>query len=199
MGGVASRVKGHIWTRNVQRFNIESRTHKLLDKEKPTPAPKYSVDTQYLKDLRKSEPHISKELGSIDFELSQRLKEVYVTSKDPHPDAYTLDRHVKEQNPNRPLPARVPLNFHPSKPTKNAPKEIQDGRLTLREISDLLMDYKSHSSIQELKEKYNTDRDIRNLVHYYKIFEKYSKQDEVPKEPQDPLLPGPDWETKKDP
>ena len=40
MGQYVSKIKGHYVTRNLQRYNIESRTDKILAKEKPKPAPK---------------------------------------------------------------------------------------------------------------------------------------------------------------
>ena len=40
MGQLASKIKGHYVTRTLQRFNLESRTEKILKQEKPAAAPK---------------------------------------------------------------------------------------------------------------------------------------------------------------
>lgn len=46
MGAVASQ-----FTRRVRRFNVIDRTEKILNKDKPTPAPLYKVDAERLKHL----------------------------------------------------------------------------------------------------------------------------------------------------
>lgn len=46
MGAVASQ-----FTRHVRRFNVIGRTEKILNKDKPIPAPLHKVDAERLKHL----------------------------------------------------------------------------------------------------------------------------------------------------
>eukprot|EP00096_Caligus_rogercresseyi_P009342 TRINITY_DN3156_c0_g1_i1.p1 TRINITY_DN3156_c0_g1~~TRINITY_DN3156_c0_g1_i1.p1 ORF type:complete len:205 (+),score=53.91 TRINITY_DN3156_c0_g1_i1:75-689(+) len=203
MGGLVSKAKGHFLTRTSQRFNIEARTSKILERDKPIPAPKFQADIDFLHKLREAEKE-SPVNKPLDPAWSERLKKVYVTSEDPGPEVYNLDRHIKTQNPDRPLPARLPPNFRPSKPKKTVPKKLHDGRLTLQEVSDLLSDYRPilppGLSLQELQEKYNTERNVGDLVNYYRIFQKYSKaESNIPEKSKYTFLPSSDeFAPKKD-
>lgn len=47
-------VAGSHLTRNLRRFNVIERTERIINKEKPTPAPLHKVDAERLKHLLKS-------------------------------------------------------------------------------------------------------------------------------------------------
>ena len=77
MGGALSKARGHFITRPVQRFNIEARTEKVLDKEKPMPAPKYKADIESRQmNLEQHWEKMDKDIKSKDENHSKRLKDV---------------------------------------------------------------------------------------------------------------------------
>ena len=83
MGQTISKVRATYITRNVQRFNIESRTEKVLNKEKPIAAPKYKTDEELLQSIRHDYPELADASTKKDTQLLQKLEKVYVTSTDP--------------------------------------------------------------------------------------------------------------------
>ena len=76
MGKTLSKLRGHMITRSVQRFNIEQRTEKLLARDKPIQAPKFQSDIDLLEKVRRENPEILQETRSRDPLLEDRLKQV---------------------------------------------------------------------------------------------------------------------------
>ena len=76
MGQTVSKLRGHLITRPLQRFNIDSRTEKLLNREKPIPAPKFRSDVEALEKLRAQHPEVLEEVQKRDAVLEERLKRV---------------------------------------------------------------------------------------------------------------------------
>ena len=76
MGKTLSKLRGHMITRSVQRFNIEHRTEKLLARDKPIQAPKFQSDIDLLEKVRRENPEILQETRSRDPLLEDRLKQV---------------------------------------------------------------------------------------------------------------------------
>jgi hypothetical protein len=76
MGKTLSKIRGHLITRPVQRFNIEHRTEKLLARDKPIQAPKFQTDIDLLEKVRRENPEILEETRNRDPLLEDRLKQV---------------------------------------------------------------------------------------------------------------------------
>jgi len=76
MGGLPSRMYGHFFTRLKQRYNIESRTQKLLDQEKLPPPPRYQADQEALSKVRLEFPHAEEDIKSKNQFLETNLKKV---------------------------------------------------------------------------------------------------------------------------
>ncbi len=72
-----SRVRGHVITRPLQRYNIEARTERVLDKD-PKPAPKYASDVKAREKLRTEHPEIVDAIKKKDDVLNERLKKVEI-------------------------------------------------------------------------------------------------------------------------
>ena len=58
MGQTISKARGSLITRTVQRFNIEARTDKYLEKDKPTSAPRFKSDTELIDSIRQDRPDL---------------------------------------------------------------------------------------------------------------------------------------------
>ena len=78
MGQLASKVRGAVLTRPLQRFNIESRTERLLERDAQVPraAPKFPSDEALLKKIRESNPEIAEAASKKDQLLHKRLEKV---------------------------------------------------------------------------------------------------------------------------
>jgi hypothetical protein len=80
MGGIPSRISGHFFTRTKQRFNIESRTEKLLKQDKLPPAPRYQSDEETIQKVRQELPSALDEIRTKDINLHESLKQVSLKS-----------------------------------------------------------------------------------------------------------------------
>ncbi|HIE83069.1 MAG TPA: hypothetical protein EYQ00_04125 [Dehalococcoidia bacterium] len=162
MGQTISKARGHFITRPIQRFNIESRTDKLLQREKPVQAPRFESDRQLLEEIRRDRPDIAKAAMSKDEALHGRLQRVFVTSEDPEIFDPDINRRMPE-NPNRPLPghgmrSRMKPGF--SEAAKLTAAHRREGKLTIDEMIDSLGEYSNNPTSKKAEEmaeqyKYN--------------------------------------------
>lgn len=103
-------MRGALVTRPMQRFNIDSRTEKLLARDKPIQAPKFQSDRELLEEIRRDRPEIVEAAIKKDDKLLQRLNSVFVTSQDPDTYDPDINRTIPD-NPNRPKPAHGQRGF----------------------------------------------------------------------------------------
>jgi len=146
MGQYVSKIKGHYVTRNLQRFNIESRTDKILAKEKPKPAPKYASDERLRQELLKDiQEEMNKEIHNKSSPHDSRLKQVYVTSQDPSPET-RFDPDInrrRPENPDRPLPrARTIRGIDRSGFAVDENKIIKKGKISLEKVQEMVATHK---------------------------------------------------------
>ena len=196
MGQLASKVRGHFITRPSQRFNIESRTEKLLENpSKIRPNPKFKIDQETLEQFKRENPEYEKGIHSFDPKLYDRLKKVYVESRDPV--SYNLDAHIKKLDPEKPMPLqRLQILERPTIIIKNKDIALK-GRLSWETAEELLKDSKEYNDLSGLTTKYklNSEDDAYNLTKHYQVFNYYdgSEENKTKVEITDPLLPQPDW------
>ncbi|XP_026332812.1 protein NDUFAF4 homolog [Hyposmocoma kahamanoa] len=158
--------------RPFKSFNIENRAHRVISKEKPTPAPRYQ---QAIDDMRRAmdkDPKLNEKLNTKDAELDKMLKDVYVTSEGkPEED---ITREIQQKNPNRPLPMyrMQPEDYEYG---FKEPDQISYGRVTLRKALEFLAAHQSNPNevtpekiAQEYKLKLD---DVNNVIKYFKTFE----------------------------
>lgn len=95
-------VAGSHFTKRVRRFNVVERTERVINKDKPIPAPLHKADAERLKQLLESnyymlilcenmvdvifelildDPQLKEELVNKNSTLGKNLQNVYVTSK----------------------------------------------------------------------------------------------------------------------
>ncbi|KAH8328739.1 hypothetical protein KR074_004361 [Drosophila pseudoananassae] len=158
MGQLASKV-----IRKANRFNVENRAHRVLEREKPTPAPKFDSN---LRDMERTlerenpekciiclmsklyfilivDPKFVDKLNVKDATLDSRLKDVYVTSQD------RFIQRVKERQEaeaaadakeERVLPKdrKTPEDFEYG---YMEPTRVTPGRCTLRQALQFINDH----------------------------------------------------------
>ncbi|EEZ98853.1 protein NDUFAF4 homolog [Tribolium castaneum] len=156
--------------RPFRTFNIESRAHKIISKDKPTPAPKHKSDQLDYERLMREYPEEFREGQKKHQQLDNYLKDVYVTSHDPNP--------VQEQkiNPNRPLP----LNRQQVEDFEygvKEPEKIPEGRASLKQVLKFVTDHQHDRrlhSVEAISKEYKLPEEItKNVLKYYKVFEVY--------------------------
>lgn len=77
MGKALSKVRGGTVTRTMQRFNIEARTERLLEQDKPVPAPKYQADLETRQKVLEHEwQKVEEDVKKKNEHHSNRLKDV---------------------------------------------------------------------------------------------------------------------------
>ncbi|XP_003487273.1 protein NDUFAF4 homolog [Bombus impatiens] len=150
-------------TRPIRSFNIENRTVRILDKEKPVPAPEYPSVQRQREIVDKLKPNLKDTQYKKDHELNDRLKSVFVQSKDPEIEP--------TQASSRPLPQdrrQYSLNeFYES-------LDPQKYKCTIKEVVTFLTKHQENAveySIERISQEYKIDKQIvENILTNYKLF-----------------------------
>lgn len=160
--------------RPIKSFNIENRAHRIISKEKPTPAPMYSGNVEDLKRTLEQNPDIDEKLSKKDQELDLRLRDVYVTSFGRPEDDIT--REKQEQNKKRPLPKdrKMPENFDFG---FKEPERIPYGRTTLRHALNFISAHQLNPeevTAAKIAVEYKMkESDVADILKYFKTYEIY--------------------------
>ncbi|XP_067617352.1 protein NDUFAF4 homolog [Eurosta solidaginis] len=156
--------------RKINRFNVENRAHRILDRDKPMPAPKYESNIQDMQRALEFDPQLVDKLNKKDQQLDDRLKNVYVTSEDSFID-YAAQRRL---DPNKPLPLsrKTPEDFEYG---YREPRRVLPGRCTLRQAMQFIIDHQSDPNVwtkQKIAAEYKLKEDVvDNILHYFKSFQ----------------------------
>ncbi|CAD7085040.1 unnamed protein product [Hermetia illucens] len=161
-----------VMMRKANRFNVENRAHRLLDKEKRDIAPKFESNLRDMERVLKEEPDYIEKQSRKDTGLDNRLKQVYVTSKDTFID---LEKRQAE-NPNRPLPLdrAVVQDFEYG---FMEPSRVTPGRCTLRQAMQFITDHNSDPekwTRQKIAEEYKLkEENVGKILDYFRSFQIY--------------------------
>ncbi|XP_037944894.1 protein NDUFAF4 homolog [Teleopsis dalmanni] len=164
MGNVRSML-----SRRINRFNVENRAHRFLDREKTAAAPKFESNIKDMQRALELDPNLKLKLESKDSALDERLKRVYVTSEDKFVE-YPITRTF---NPDRPLPLdRTTPEF--SEYGHVMPREVARGRCTLKQAIDFITDHNSEPEVwtkQRIAQQYKMKEPlIDDILTYFKSF-----------------------------
>ncbi|XP_068625074.1 protein NDUFAF4 homolog [Battus philenor] len=169
MGALVSRA-----IRPIKSFNIENRAHRIISKEKPSPAPKYDSTVEDLKRTLKAVPDLDEKLDKKDNALDERLKTVYVTSHGRPEDDIT--REKIKQNPNRPLP-QDRKQVEDFEMGWKEPERIPYGRTTLRNTLEFLESHQLNPeevTASKIAFEYKLKQeDVESILKYFKALEIY--------------------------
>ncbi|XP_017071914.1 protein NDUFAF4 homolog [Drosophila eugracilis] len=174
MGQVASMV-----ARRVNRFNVENRAHRVLEREKPTPAPKFDSNLRDMERTLELDPKFVDKLNTKDTTLDGRLKDVYVTSQDrfiKRVQERQAAEAAADKTEKRPLPLerKTPDDFEYG---YLEPTRITPGRCTLRQalqfISDHQLDPESWPAKKIANDYKLKEPLVENILHYFKTFNMY--------------------------
>ncbi|XP_017057462.1 protein NDUFAF4 homolog [Drosophila ficusphila] len=174
MGQVVTMV-----ARRVNRFNVENRAHRFLEREKPSPAPKFDSNLRDMERTLELDPKFVDKLNVKDSSLDGRLKDVYVTSQDRFIKRVQERRAAEaaaDKSEQRPLPLerKTPDDFEFG---YMEPPRITPGHCTLRQalkfINDHQLDPEAWPAKKIANEYKMKEPLVENILHYFKTFNMY--------------------------
>ncbi|XP_046629902.1 protein NDUFAF4 homolog isoform X1 [Neodiprion virginianus] len=173
-------------SRRLQRFNIENRAHKVISKEKPTPAPHHKPSARQSEIMHKADSDFLKKHNMKDAKLDHHLKNVYLVSH----TAEMMEK-LRVKNPDRPLPqsrtVRDDLEFGVFEPT-----EVTIGRCTLRQAIKFITDHNTeptkHTAAEIAAEYKLSLESTSNILKYFRTFKLYIPEKELKETPLQPSL-----------
>lgn len=152
-------------------YNVENRAHRVLDANKPVAAPKHPTTIK----LAELQPQTDKMVDRKRADLDERLKQVYVTSKDERPSGTQAETFGKETTKKLPQSRAIPQMESMFGPDE--PERIPEGKLTIRQTLELLCRFQSEPdkwTSEALCEEYKLDSaTMENVIKYYMAFNLY--------------------------
>ncbi|KAM8704753.1 hypothetical protein ACLKA7_009242 [Drosophila subpalustris] len=163
--------------RKANRFNAENRAHRVIEREKPTPAPKYESNLRDMERTLELDPKFVDKLNIKDAGLDTRLKDVYVTSQDKFIQR-VLERQAATaaEDIKRPLPLtrNAPDDFEYG---YLEPKRVTQGRCTLRQALQFINDHQIDPEAwptKKIADEYKLkEPHVENILKYFKTFSVY--------------------------
>uniref|UniRef100_T1P8S3 Uncharacterized protein n=1 Tax=Musca domestica TaxID=7370 RepID=T1P8S3_MUSDO len=167
MGKVMSVV-----SRQINRFNVENRAHRVLERDKPVPAPKYESNIRDMERTMELDPKFLDKLNKKDEALDQRLKSVYVTSEDKFID-YGIKRKETDEKA-LPMDRRTPEDFEFG---YKEPHRVAPGRCTLRQALQFITDHQTEPekwTAAKIAEEYKLKPELtENILKYFRSYSIY--------------------------
>merc|ERR550539_1343885 len=141
----------------------------------------------------------NKTIHKVEKDLLDRLKVVYVDSKDPNP--------MMEENPSRPLPQDISQHyaeFVPAQMRLERPglrRKIPPGKVSLDQSVNILSKFKESDGrfgAADISEEYKLNKEVAaNIVRHFEIFNMMETNTrEFETDRPDPLYAGKDWVDK---
>ncbi|XP_055906918.1 protein NDUFAF4 homolog [Eupeodes corollae] len=167
MGKVVSKMG-----RAINRFNVENRAHRVLERDKPTAAPKFDSNIQDLKRALELDPMLVEKLNKKDSHLDDRLKNVYVTSEDRYID-YDLKRPQSDDR-TLPLDRKIVEDFEYG---FKEPVRVTPGRCTLRQAMKFITDHQGDPNLwtpKKIAADYKIKEEVvEKIVSHFMSFQIY--------------------------
>ncbi|XP_041462440.1 NADH dehydrogenase [ubiquinone] 1 alpha subcomplex assembly factor 4-like isoform X3 [Lytechinus variegatus] len=163
MGGALRRI--------ATNFNVESRAHRLLDQQKPRPAPKHPKTADKIAQYQRENPQILDQQKRKDENLLGMLKDVKVMSQEVAGKRLMNEADAAESKKKpRPLPQNRKSN--PGSPSVFLePDEIPEGRLSVEQALELLARHKRNKKeypAERLAQDFKMDLDdTKNTLEYF--------------------------------
>ncbi|XP_795121.5 NADH dehydrogenase [ubiquinone] 1 alpha subcomplex assembly factor 4 [Strongylocentrotus purpuratus] len=166
MGGALRRI--------ATNFNVESRAHRLLDQQKPRPAPKHPKTAEKIAQYQRENPQILEQQQRKDESLLGMLKDVKVVSEEVEGKRLMNEADAAEsQKKARPLPQNRKAN--PGSPAVFLEAdEVPEGRLSVGQAMELLAKHKRNKNefnAERLAQDYKMDLDdTKKILEYFQSF-----------------------------
>ncbi|KYM95233.1 PREDICTED: protein NDUFAF4 homolog [Cyphomyrmex costatus] len=171
MGKIYSKM-----TRPIRTFNIENRAAELISREKPIPAPQYATTEKQKKLLDQVNPHFLEDHYQKNMQLDQRLKDVFVTSRDP--------QEIKESMRDSKLPQSRQSSENNFVLEFCEPTVIPMGKCSLKQALTFLLQHKRDPitySSESIASEYKMDKKvIDDILKYFKLYVTASSNNSEP-------------------
>ncbi|XP_063773086.1 NADH dehydrogenase [ubiquinone] 1 alpha subcomplex assembly factor 4 [Pseudophryne corroboree] len=155
--------------RAVRNFNVENRAQRILEREKPSPAPMYPAANKTLQAVISQHPDIQDKIHNKDEKLLSLLKEVYVDSTDPSSEVKD-ELQASEQGEFR-LPNQILKNMASGIDVD----KIQKGNISFIEALTVLHNYKLSPKTwtkERIAKEYSLNmKDTQSMLEYFKPFD----------------------------
>ncbi|KAI2651687.1 NADH dehydrogenase [ubiquinone] 1 alpha subcomplex assembly factor 4 [Labeo rohita] len=159
-------------TRLIRNFNLENRAHREISKAKPKAAPRHQTSSSIPQE-EIAATSISEEIHQKNDPLLSMLKDVYVESKDPVPqaEAVPVAKKVEEETQRRALKYSLPGDPYGFCDVTDVPK----GKLSLVEALTALNNHKRMPKTwtpEKLAQEYSLDpKDAKALTEFFFPFD----------------------------
>ncbi|XP_064095113.1 protein NDUFAF4 homolog isoform X1 [Macrobrachium nipponense] len=169
MMGKAFSALGRKAGKPIRNYNIEERAHRaIMEKNRPK-APRHESTVRLIEDSVRSLPEEIKEnLKGKDKELLERLRTVYVTSKDVTPEI-----KISSETPNRPLPVDRKTMEDPEYGF-HVPARVPYGKITLRDALQAISKHQEDPQLWTAKKisyEYKIDSGLaEKMLTYFRTF-----------------------------
>ncbi|XP_006610278.1 protein NDUFAF4 homolog [Apis dorsata] len=144
--------------RPIRTFNIENNAQRIISKDKPVRAPLYSSVEQQKKLVDKLKPDFMEIHYKKDSELDDRLKNVFVKSKDL--------QDIPKQNISK-------LQDRSQRSSEDYDFKTYEGKCNIKQVMHFMnMHYENpiEYSVEKISQQYKLDKQIiENILTYFKI------------------------------
>ncbi|CAH1228125.1 NDUFAF4 [Branchiostoma lanceolatum] len=175
--------------RPMKNLNVEARAHRLLDQEKPQPAPQYPTTKEEIARVQKLHPEIAKQQQTKDVRLDDFLKQVRVESHDPVPKTSEGDR--TEALPDSSQTSST-IRQVTSGDTLDV-RKVTEGKMTVHQILEVLIRHKKDPeewTAEKVSQEFSVELEYaRGLLTYFKTFE-IKAFGQIPEEIRKQINPG---------
>ncbi|XP_066280537.1 NADH dehydrogenase [ubiquinone] 1 alpha subcomplex assembly factor 4-like [Branchiostoma lanceolatum] len=175
--------------RPMKNLNVEARAHRLLDQEKPQPAPQYPTTKEEIARVQKLHPEIVKQQQTKDVRLDDFLKQVRVESHDPVLKTSEGDR--TEALPDSSQTSST-IRQVTSGDTLDV-RKVTEGKMTVHQILEVLIRHKKDPeewTAEKVSQEFSLELEhARGLLTYFKTFE-IKAFGQIPEEIRKQINPG---------
>ncbi|XP_076466422.1 NADH dehydrogenase [ubiquinone] 1 alpha subcomplex assembly factor 4-like [Babylonia areolata] len=172
MGRVASKA-----ARPVKNFNVENRARKLLDSDKPRPAPRHPSTAAALDSFAEEHPEFYEEQKKKNKKLDDFLKNVKVDSVGDNPEIRSLRSMPEDRRKNTPAEYGFP-----------DPEQIPEGRASLRQMLEFISMHHLNprqNSAEKIALDYKLDvTQVRSVLKYFQTLNLHIPKEMLKKNPK---------------
>lgn len=155
-----------VFVRTSQRFNVESRAHKVISADKPKAAPKYESNVRDLQRALEADPQLVEKLSQKNEPLDSRLKQVFVTSQREILNAGGQAAPEKSMPLNRTAPEDFEFGYQESARTPT-------GKVTMRNVLKFLGEHQAQPEefpAARIATDYGLpEEQVENILKHYKM------------------------------
>ncbi|CAG2103070.1 unnamed protein product [Medioppia subpectinata] len=185
LGSAFKRVYGFYVKRPLQRFNVDNRAEKAIDKQKAIPrmAPRHERTDQLFKQITQNNPQFRQELNEKREDLLKRLQTVKVVSE----ERVWTEEEVKEMEEIKErVRSRLPHSHEGTDIPMHAyvePHHVPIGRISLIRALDFIGKHAQspdHFDAHTIAAQHRLDEEeVKNVLKYFKPFYKDVMTDPV--------------------